>query len=423
MLDALKRASAARITAVIPYYGYARQDRKVAPRMPISAKLVADLITTAGASRVLTIDLHAGQIQGFFNIPVDHLYATPVLLALPARAHRRRERRRSSRPTPAASSARAPSPSGSTPTLAIIDKRRARPNDRRDAASSATSRARRRHRRRHDRHRRHALRRGRRPCSEAGAPMVLACATHAGALRPGDRAPGASRAIDELVVTDTIPLRARGAALRQDQGPVGRAAPRRGDPAHPPRGFDQLAVHLRDDPPWRWSRSPSSVARARRGKGAARRLRRAATIPAIFYGPQRHDGRDQRRRRRSSTRSSRHLEGSHLIRLVDGGAGRSSCRKVVLLREVQRHPVSGCRAARRLLRGRSRPSGSRCRCRSTSSARRPASTRAASCSRSCASSRSSACRPRFPQFIEVDVSRARHPRRDPRLGPDSFRRA
>ncbi|NWF51968.1 MAG: ribose-phosphate pyrophosphokinase [Nitrospirae bacterium] len=80
MVDALKRASARRITAVIPYYGYARQDRKVQPRVPISAKLVADLITAAGTSRVLTVDLHAAQIQGFFNIPVDNLYATPVLL-------------------------------------------------------------------------------------------------------------------------------------------------------------------------------------------------------------------------------------------------------------------------------------------------------------------------------------------------------
>ena len=78
--DALKRASARRITPVIPYYGYARQDRKVAPRVPISAKLVADLITTAGAKRLLCMDLHAGQIQGFFDIPVDHLFAAPVLL-------------------------------------------------------------------------------------------------------------------------------------------------------------------------------------------------------------------------------------------------------------------------------------------------------------------------------------------------------
>ncbi len=81
MLDALKRASAGRITAVIPYYGYARQDRKVEPRVPITAKLVADLLTVAGANRVLTMDLHAGQIQGFFNIPVDHLYALPVISA------------------------------------------------------------------------------------------------------------------------------------------------------------------------------------------------------------------------------------------------------------------------------------------------------------------------------------------------------
>ncbi len=79
MLDALRRASARRVTAVIPYYGYARQDRKVQPRVPISAKLVADLLTAAGTDRVLTVDLHAGQIQGFFNIPVDHLYAAPVL--------------------------------------------------------------------------------------------------------------------------------------------------------------------------------------------------------------------------------------------------------------------------------------------------------------------------------------------------------
>jgi len=78
MIDALKRASADRITAVIPYYGYARQDRKISPRTPISSKLVADLITSAGANRILTMDLHAGQIQGFFNIPVDHLYAKPV---------------------------------------------------------------------------------------------------------------------------------------------------------------------------------------------------------------------------------------------------------------------------------------------------------------------------------------------------------
>lgn len=80
MVDAFKRASAARVTPVIPYYGYARQDRKDKPRVPISAKLVADLLEQAGANRVLTLDLHAPQIQGYFDVPVDHLYATPVLL-------------------------------------------------------------------------------------------------------------------------------------------------------------------------------------------------------------------------------------------------------------------------------------------------------------------------------------------------------
>ncbi len=80
MIDALKRASAHRITAVLPYYGYARQDRKVQPRVPITAKLVADLLEAAGVDRVLALDLHAGQIQGFFNIPVDHLFAAPVMI-------------------------------------------------------------------------------------------------------------------------------------------------------------------------------------------------------------------------------------------------------------------------------------------------------------------------------------------------------
>jgi ribose-phosphate pyrophosphokinase len=80
MIDALKRASAHRITAVLPYYGYGRQDRKVQPRVPISAKLVADLLEAAGVDRVLALDLHAGQIQGFFNIPVDHLFAAPVII-------------------------------------------------------------------------------------------------------------------------------------------------------------------------------------------------------------------------------------------------------------------------------------------------------------------------------------------------------
>jgi len=80
MIDAVKRASARRITAVMPYFGYARQDRKVAPRVPITAKLVADLLSTAGADRILTMDLHVGQIQGFFDIPVDNLYGSPVMI-------------------------------------------------------------------------------------------------------------------------------------------------------------------------------------------------------------------------------------------------------------------------------------------------------------------------------------------------------
>ena len=80
MIDAFKRASASRITAVMPYYGYGRQDRKDKPRVPITAKLVADLLSTAGTSRAITMDLHVGQIQGFFNVPVDHLFAAPVML-------------------------------------------------------------------------------------------------------------------------------------------------------------------------------------------------------------------------------------------------------------------------------------------------------------------------------------------------------
>src|SRR5688572_4531899 len=80
MLDSLKRASAARVTVVLPYYGYARQDRKAEGRVPITAKLIANLLTSAGTQRVLTLDLHAAQIQGFFDIPVDHLYASPVIM-------------------------------------------------------------------------------------------------------------------------------------------------------------------------------------------------------------------------------------------------------------------------------------------------------------------------------------------------------
>src|SRR5262249_44710563 len=125
MLDAFKRASANRITAVIPYYGYARQDRKVVPRVPISAKLVADLVTTAGASRVLTAELHAGQIQGFFNIPVDNLFSAPVLLPYIRSRIGRQEVTIVSPDAGGVERARAYAKRlGSS--LAIIDKRRAR---------------------------------------------------------------------------------------------------------------------------------------------------------------------------------------------------------------------------------------------------------------------------------------------------------
>ncbi|MBX3040156.1 MAG: ribose-phosphate pyrophosphokinase [Bdellovibrionaceae bacterium] len=129
MLDALKRASAKQITAVIPYFGYARQDRKVAPRAPISAKCMADLITTAGAERIVGVDLHAAQIQGFFNVPVDHLFAIPTL----ARAWRETQG------TGAEFVAVSPDAGGVErcrafakrieASIAIIDKRRSGPNE------------------------------------------------------------------------------------------------------------------------------------------------------------------------------------------------------------------------------------------------------------------------------------------------------
>jgi ribose-phosphate pyrophosphokinase len=211
MLDAFKRASAQRITAVIPYYGYARQDRKVSPRVPISAKLVADLITTAGASRVLTVDLHAGQIQGFFNIPVDNVYATPVQLQY------LRERVRGERVTVISPDAGGVERARAfakrlDANLAIIDKRRARPNevaemqiigevdervaviidDMVDTAGTLCAAA-------------AAVR-------SAGAPLVFACATHPVLSGPAIERLRAS-AIDELIVTDTVPLRPEGAAL------------------------------------------------------------------------------------------------------------------------------------------------------------------------------------------------------------------
>jgi ribose-phosphate pyrophosphokinase len=126
MIDALKRASAGSIVAVIPYFGYARQDRKSKPRTPISARLVADLLTAAGVGRVLSIDLHAGQIQGFFNIPVDHLYGMPVLLE-PLKQRISGEAVVVSPDAGGVERARAYSKRLGT-SLAIIDKRRPAPN-------------------------------------------------------------------------------------------------------------------------------------------------------------------------------------------------------------------------------------------------------------------------------------------------------
>jgi len=203
LIDALKRASAERITAVLPYYGYARQDRKVLPRAPISAKLVADLITTAGASRVLTVDLHAGQIQGFFNIPVDHLFAAPVLLE-----HLRHFNSDLVVVSPDAGGverARAFAKRLDA-SLAIIDKRRDAPNvaqvmniigdvqgltavlldDIVDTGGTLVRAA-------------YAL-------VEKGAKTVFACCTHP--VLSGDATKILSDSpIEELIVTDTIPLK------------------------------------------------------------------------------------------------------------------------------------------------------------------------------------------------------------------------
>ncbi|MCD6400058.1 ribose-phosphate pyrophosphokinase [candidate division WOR-3 bacterium] len=130
MIDALKRASARRITAVIPYFGYARQDKKDEPRVPISAKLVADLISVAGANRVLSMDLHAEQIQGYFNIPVDHLYAAPVMIEYIKNMNLNEEKLVIVSPDLGrANRARAIAKRINNVPIAIIDKRRPKPNE------------------------------------------------------------------------------------------------------------------------------------------------------------------------------------------------------------------------------------------------------------------------------------------------------
>ncbi len=204
MIDAMKRASADRITAVIPYYGYARQDRKVAPRAPITAKLVADLITTAGARRVLSMDLHAGQIQGFFNIPVDNLFATPILLDYMKKNYQGDGTVIVSPDTGGVERARAFGKRLGA-NLAIIDKRREGPNesqvmniignvkDRRviilddliDTAGTIVQAA-------------EALK-------SEGAREISACCTHPVLSGPAiERIQGS--VLKELIVTDTIPL-------------------------------------------------------------------------------------------------------------------------------------------------------------------------------------------------------------------------
>ena len=206
MVDALKRASAKRITAVIPYYGYGRQDRKVKPRVPISAKLVADLITVAGADRVVSIDLHAGQIQGYFNIPVDNIFAAPILLKH-IETHFQDNLVMVSPDAGGVERARAFAKRLGV-SLAIIDKRRDKPNeaeamniigevsgkraiildDMVDTSGTLTQAA-------------NALK-------EKGALAVYACCTHPVLSGPAiDRIN--SSPIDTLVVTNTIPLSER----------------------------------------------------------------------------------------------------------------------------------------------------------------------------------------------------------------------
>jgi ribose-phosphate pyrophosphokinase len=202
--DALKRASAGSITAVIPYYGYGRQDRKVAPRTPITSKLVADLIVTAGVQRVLTLDLHAGQIQGFFNVPVDNLFAMPVMLNDYLRKNFDSSTVFVSPDAGGVERARAYSKRMNA-SLAIVDKRREKANvsevmhvigdvegktcvlvdDMVDTAGTLTNAA-------------SALK-------KYGAVRVVACCTHAVLSGPAIQRISDS-VLDELVVTNTIPL-------------------------------------------------------------------------------------------------------------------------------------------------------------------------------------------------------------------------
>jgi len=207
MIDALKRASAGSIVAIVPYYGYGRQDRKVKPRTPISSKLVADLITAAGADRLVSIDLHAGQIQGFFNIPVDHLYAMPVFIDyLRMRGLARDEVVVISPDAGGVERARAFAKRIES-TMAIIDKRRPQPNvsevmniigdvkgkhaviidDMIDTAGTVTQAA--------------------KVILDRGAKSVMACVTHGVLSGPAIQRINDS-VLSDVIITDTIPLSA-----------------------------------------------------------------------------------------------------------------------------------------------------------------------------------------------------------------------
>jgi ribose-phosphate pyrophosphokinase len=212
MIDALKRSSAKRITAVIPYFGYARQDKKVAPRVPISAKLVADLLTTAGANRIITMDLHAGQIQGFFDIPVDNLFAAPIIIDY--MKHKFTHDTIIVSPDAGGVERARAFAKRLDCGLAIIDKRRDAPNkakamavignvsgkrtiildDMADTAGTLTEAA-------------NAL-------AENGASEVHACCTHAVLSGPAiDRVNHSP--LKSLVVTDTIPLSDNGRSCKK----------------------------------------------------------------------------------------------------------------------------------------------------------------------------------------------------------------
>ena len=215
MIDAARRASAASITAVVPYFGYSRQDRKVAPRTPITARLVADLITSAGADRFLSMDLHAGQIQGFFDMPSDHLYASPVLLEDMKKKYgpRGEEVVVVSPDAGGVERARAFAKRLGT-TLAIVDKRRPKANvaevmqivgdvrgktalildDMIDTAGTLTL--------------------GAKALTEAGAKRVVAYAVHPVLSGPAiDRIQASN--IDEVVVTNTVQLRENALACKK----------------------------------------------------------------------------------------------------------------------------------------------------------------------------------------------------------------